>query len=149
MKSFVPIRLTLLAGALVLVAAVLFPGRVVEAEGGGLVIIANKSLPAGEISKGELKAIFLKQKTSFEGERVIPINAKDGTDLRKAFQSRVLEMDDSEEKAFWEEEKIKTSRGAPAEFRNTLKAVFSVKGAVGYCLKSEYREGVVQVLGEL
>ena len=111
-----------------------------------IMVIANKSIRATEISADELKAIFLKKKESFAGGKVVPINSKAGSPLRKAFQKRVVEMDGSAEASYWEEQKIKSGRTPPAEFSGTLKAVFSVKGSIGYCHRSEYREGVVNVL---
>jgi hypothetical protein len=111
-----------------------------------ILIIANKSIRATKISADELKAIFLKKKESFAGGKVVPINSKAGSPLRKAFQKRVVEMDGNAEASYWEEQKIKAGLAPPAEFSGTLKAVFSVKGSIGYCHRSEYREGVVNVL---
>jgi hypothetical protein len=111
-----------------------------------ILIIANNSISASSISADELKAIFLKKKGSFAGSKVVPINAKSGSALRKAFQSRVVEMDENLEANYWEQQKIKTGLTPPVEFAGTVKAVFSVKGSIGYCLRSEYREGVVKVL---
>ena len=111
-----------------------------------IMIIANKSVAASKISADELKAIFLRKKESFAGSKVVPINAKAGSPLRRAFQKRVVEMDGNNEASYWEQQKIKTGLTPPSEFAGTVKAVFSVKGSVGYCFRSEYKEGVVKVL---
>ncbi len=138
-----------LATASVVLAVVAFTvsGRAPRADSpNDILIIANNSIAASSISADELKAIFLKKKGSFAGSKVVPINAKSGSALRKAFQQRVVEMDESLEANYWEQQKIKTGLTPPVEFAGTVKAVFSVKGSIGYCLRSEYREGVVKVL---
>jgi hypothetical protein len=141
-------RLPVAAAALALGAALIVgTAGTPFAEGpNDIMIIANKSVKASKISADELKAIFLKKKESFAGSKVVPINAKTGSPLRKAFQRRVVDMDGNNEAGYWEEQKIKTGLTPPSEFAGTVKAVFSVKGSVGYCFRSEYREGVVKVL---
>jgi hypothetical protein len=111
-----------------------------------ILIIANKSVNAKSISVDDLMAIFLRKMESFGGGRVVPINAKPGTTTRKAFQTRVLGMDGTSESGYWEKQKIKSGLTPPVEFAETVRAVFHMKGSIGYCRRSEYREGVVNVL---
>jgi ABC-type phosphate transport system substrate-binding protein len=74
-----------------------------------LVIIANKAVPQDNITPSELKQIFLRQRAHWRGGgKIVAMNAKPGTLARKAFQKKVLGMDYSAERAFWEEQKIKT-----------------------------------------
>ena len=112
-----------------------------------ILIVANKSVPMDSISSAELKAIFLKKKSRWKnGSKTIPINAKDGTLLRKTFVQRLLNMEQTREKSYWQEQKIRKGTLPPATFSNLLKAVFKVNGSVGYVFRSDYKEGVVKVL---
>ena len=112
-----------------------------------ILVVANKSVPGSSISSSELKAIFLKKKGRWKnGAKAIPINAKDGTALRKAFLQRLLNMEESRERSYWQEQKIRGGTMPPATFSNLLKAVFKVNGSVGYVFRSDYKEGVVKVL---
>jgi len=111
-----------------------------------ILIIANSSVNAEKISTDDLVAIFLRKMESFGGGRVIPINAKGGTAARKAFQAKVLGMDGASESGYWEEQKIKSGLTPPVEFAETVRAVFHMKGSIGYCRRSEFKEGVVKIL---
>lgn len=120
------------------------------ADGGGLddiLIVSNKSVDQKSISLAEVRSIFLKEKTRWkDGQKIIVLNAKRGSPLRKAFQDRLLSMEPEEEYAYWEEQKIRRQLSAPTEFANLLKAVFKLKGAIGYVYRHQYKEGVANVL---
>ena len=112
-----------------------------------ILVIANNSVPVSKASLQEIRTMFLKQRQSWRGGgKVFPLNAKPGTNLRKAFQERVLGMNATSEQAFWQEQRIKKGLSAPSAFSNTLKAVFSVKGSVGYCYRKDYKAGLAKVL---
>ncbi len=112
-----------------------------------ILIVANKGVSAGSLSLDELKAFFFKERTSWKtGGRVVPIHANEDSALRKAFLSKVLSMRLAQEKAFWQEQKIRKGMAAPPEFSNTLKAVFKIKGALSYIFRKDYREGVAKIL---
>ena len=55
-------------------------------------------------------------------------------------------MTPAEEQSYWQEQKIRKGLTPPAEFASTLKAVFSVKGAVSYVFRKQFKEGVAKVL---
>jgi len=114
-----------------------------------ILVIGNKALDARGISKEELKATFLKKKGTVGGSTVVPMNAPEGSSLRKEFRKAVLGMTAAEEQSYWEELKVKKAVSGPAEFGNTLKAVYSVKGGISYCRRSQYREGVAKILAVL
>jgi ABC-type phosphate transport system substrate-binding protein len=112
-----------------------------------ILIITHKSVPISTLSEAELKSIFLKQRQSWQGGmRVVPINAKDGTPLRQKFRSRVMKMDPEKEAKYWQDEKIKKGTVPPAEFSNTLKAVFLVKGAISYVFRKDFNPGLVKII---
>ena len=62
------------------------------------------------------------------------------------FQERVLNMSDTAEKSYWQDEKIKRAVTPPPEFTNVQKAVFSLSGSIGYCLESEHKPGTNRVV---
>ena len=109
-----------------------------------ILVIGNNSLGVGQITPSDLSDIYLGRKTAVGGAKVVPLHAKGA--LREAFAQRALQMSADEEANFWEEQKIRSGATAPTAFGNPLKAVFSIKGAIGYCYRKDYREGVVKVL---
>ena len=111
-----------------------------------ILVIANKSLTAKSISESEIRDVFLKKKESWHtGLPAIPVHAKNAT-LRNDFCQRLLKMNRSEETRYWQQYQIKTGKSQPGSFGNTLKAVYSLKGAVSYIYRSQYREGAANVL---
>ena len=111
-----------------------------------LLIIANRSVRVGSVSRGELRRIFLKQRGSWKsGQNAVPVNARTGP-AREAFRRKVLRMDAATESKYWQDEKIKKGTAAPPEFNNPVKAVFKIKGAVGYVLRKKLPPGLVNVI---
>lgn len=112
-----------------------------------LLIVGHRSVNADSISVGELRAIFLKQRSRFSaGGKAMPIHAKPGSALRKAFQLKVLAMDASAEKKYWQDQKIKDGSNAPIELSDTLRAVFSMRGGISYCFRKHYKAGTSKIL---
>lgn len=112
-----------------------------------ILVIANNNVPIDSISVGELKAMFMKRRTTWKnGDKAVPIHARDNSPLRRAFQEKVLGMTAGKERLFWQNQKIEHGITPPPEFANTQKAVFSVRGSVSYVLRSDYKEGVTKVL---
>lgn len=111
-----------------------------------LLIIANRSIRAKSISLAVLRQLFLRRRRSWASTRIVPINAKPGTIERKAFRRRVLRMTRDEETRYWQDQRIQSGVGPPAEFRRVLKAVYKLKGAVSYVRRAKYRFGVAKIL---
>jgi len=112
-----------------------------------ILVVANKTVKVDAVSVAELKAIFLKKKVRWKtGLKAVPINAKDGTELKKEFLKRVFDMDQDLERSYWQDQKIRTGLVPPVTFRQLLKAVFNIRGSVSYVFRSQYREGVVKIL---
>ena len=100
-----------------------------NADNDPLLIIANKSVAQNTITQEEVRFIFLKERANWSGGgKAVPVNAKSGTARRKAFQSKVLGMDASEETAYWQKQKITRGATPPPEFADVQKAIFSLKG---------------------
>jgi hypothetical protein len=112
-----------------------------------LVIITHKSVSVDHMTIAEVRRVFLKERTDWKnGERAFPINGKPGTKARMLFQKKVLNMSDNEETTYWQNQKIKRGLTPPPEFTNTQRAVFSLKGSLGYCLKSEHKPGASKII---
>lgn len=132
---------------LALMGVLLLPHVAAAEDPEDILIIANKAVAATSITANQVKSIFLGRKAGLGREgKVAPTNAKEGTKLRVEFQRRILDMAPEEEKAYWEDQKIRTGAIKPPEFTRPLKAVFSLKRGVGYVFRKDFQEGVVQVL---
>ncbi len=58
----------------------------------------------------------------------------------------LLMITKAEEDNYWEDQKIRNNMEEPPKFRNVLKAVFHLKGSIGYVYRKDYKEGVVKIL---
>ena len=58
-------------------------------------------------------------------------------------------MEQSRERSYWQEQKIRKGLMPPATFSNLLMAVFKVNGSVSYVFRSDYKQGVVKILAVL
>ncbi|MBN2526096.1 MAG: hypothetical protein JXR76_06860 [Deltaproteobacteria bacterium] len=103
-----------------------------------LVVIANKRFSADNLSLTEVKRIFKKEITNFHGTRVKPIHARDGNALRQQFVNKVLGMNPSAEKKYWQEMMVKKGMNPPSELTNTVRGVFSTPGAISYCFRKDF-----------
>lgn len=135
----------------VLLFFALHPSSVLAESPDDIVVFVNKSLDITSVDLGELKKIYLKQKTSWSSkDKIICINAKEGTALREAFRKRVLNMNAKSESIFWQEQKIRLQVTEPPSFENTIKAVFKVemifksKGAISYAFRKDFPKNVVK-----
>ncbi len=133
---------------LLVVVSLMLPGSPAVAENpNDILIVANQGVSVDSVSIKDLKAIFLKRRANWKnGGKVIPIHAKEGTEIRNAFVERVLGMDSVKERAYWQEVMVKSGTRKPPEFSNTLKAVFKLRGGVSYIYRSQYRDGVSKIL---
>jgi ABC-type phosphate transport system substrate-binding protein len=112
-----------------------------------ILIVANNAAGGGSLSISDVRDMFLKKRASWSnGAKIMPVNAPEGSSLRTAFRSKVLGMTSAAEQAYWQERKIKAGESVPPEFGDTLRAVFKMKGAIGYVLRSQFKEGTAKVL---
>jgi hypothetical protein len=138
---------TRLAVLLLLTISFALPGPASSDHPEDILVIVNSGVPTRKASVDEIKEIFLKKRTNWPGGgAAVPINAAEGTALRKQFRQRVLSMSAREERDYWNDKKIKTGVTGPVEFGNTLKAVFKLRNSVSYVYRSHYKEGVARVL---
>jgi len=136
---------TPLAAALVLWLAL--PAAALAENPNDILIVANAAAGADRLSLAEVRDMFLKKRTSWPaGAKVVPVNVTDGSGLRKDFRAKVLGMTSEQEKSYWQERKIKAGESTPSEFGDTLRAVFKLRGAIGYVYRSQFKEGTAKVL---
>jgi len=137
----------LLAIALLLTTVLAAPSPASSDDPEDILVIVNNAVGAKKAKVDEIREIFLKKRTNWPGGgTAVPVNAGEGTALRKEFRRRVLSMNAREEQDYWNDKKIKTGVSCPVEFGNTLKAVFKLRNSVSYVYRSQYREGVARVL---
>jgi ABC-type phosphate transport system substrate-binding protein len=111
-----------------------------------IVVIANRNLPVSALSLTEVKRIFRKEVTVYQGNRLQPIHAKSGSALRVQFVSRVLGMNDSGEQKYWQDMRVKKGMRPPIELSNTVRAVFSAPGAISYCFRKDFNPTTAKML---
>ncbi len=112
-----------------------------------ILVVINKKVKHPKMSPAEIKNIFLKLTTRWkDGNKIVPINAKQGTPLRQEFLKAVINMTEAREKDYWHDRKIRVGASKPPEFSHTQKAVFKLKGAIGYVYRSEHKDGVTNVI---
>ncbi len=112
-----------------------------------IVVFVNNASSVKEVSVAELKQIFLKKKNNWQGgDRIVCINAEEGTPLREAFRQKVLEMTATEEATYFENQRIRFQLVAPADMGNGPKAVFKMKAAVAYAYRKDVPAGVVKIV---
>ena len=111
-----------------------------------LVIIVNKQFDASSLSLTDVKRIFKKEMTTYKGTTVKPINAKQGSALRNRFLSQVMGMNESAEQKYWQDMMVKKGMKAPSELSNTVRAVFSARGAISYCFRKDFSPAVSKIV---
>ena len=147
-------RLSVLWGTTLFLGFFLGFSPVAQAESpDDIIVFVNKALKVDSVEIDELKEIFLKNKTSWSPrEKIVCINAKKGTALRKTFRQRVLGMAENAENIYWQDRMSRHKLARPPEFSNTVKAVFKVKamfktlGAIGYAFRKDVPENVVKTV---
>ncbi|MCU0661873.1 MAG: substrate-binding domain-containing protein [Myxococcota bacterium] len=130
--------------------ALAIPARAAaQAEGNpdDIMIVANKSVPAKELSIDDVRSMFLKRKLTWDGSYpIVPIHPSLDGALRKEFLKRVINLSSDDEYRYWENQKIRFGVSVPCSFSNNLKAVFMLKGGITYIRRKHYKEGVAKIL---
>jgi ABC-type phosphate transport system substrate-binding protein len=112
-----------------------------------ILIVANAAAGVDKLSLADVRDMFLKKRASWpSGAKVVPVNVTDGSGLRNDFRAKVLGMSQSQEQSYWQERKIKAGESTPSEFGDSLRAVFKLRGAIGYVYRSQFKAGTAKVL---
>ena len=111
-----------------------------------ILIVVNNKVAVSAVSIGEVRDIFLKNKTHWSAsQKALPINSKDSA-LRDDFRSRVLKMNSAAEERHWRDAKVRDNKTEPASFGDSLKAVFKLPGAIGYVYRKDYNSSAAKVV---
>jgi hypothetical protein len=105
-----------------------------------LVVVVAKGSPITDISKADLRQVFLSETTVVDGNKVVPFNFENKTKYRVAFDTIVLGMNAEEAGRFWVDRKIRGQRPAPRAVPSTVymvKLVQKFPGALGYLPENE------------
>jgi ABC-type phosphate transport system substrate-binding protein len=112
-----------------------------------IVVFVNNASSVSNADIAELKQIFLKKKNNWQGgDRIVCVNAAEGTALREEFRKKVLNMTGPEEATYWENQRIRFQLVAPSEMPNAPRAVFKMKAAVGYAYRKDVPKDVVKII---
>ena len=121
-----------------------------KASAEALVVFVNKEVGADALTVEEIRQIFLRQRTTWAGgQRIACIDTRPGAPAREAFRTRVLKMTADEEKRYWQEQHIKGEATEPPTFSDTVRAVFMLKGGIGYSLRKDIKGSAVKIVREL
>jgi hypothetical protein len=105
-----------------------------------LVVVVAKGSPIVDISRADLRQVFLVETTVVNGHKVIPFNFENKAVQRIAFDRIVLGMAVDEIGRFWVDRKIRGQRPAPRAVPSVaymVKLVQIFPGALGYLWESE------------
>jgi ABC-type phosphate transport system substrate-binding protein len=118
-----------------LVAGALMVGVCTPAAASDFVIVANKGVSASSLSKGDLQAIFLGEKTKWDDGKPIKIVTLDEGAAHKAFLQNVVGKTPSQFDSYWKKLIFTGKAAAPKAFDEAGKLVdfvASQSGAIGY-----------------
>lgn len=129
-------------------ATVLFMASAVNAE--ALVVIVNKSNPLKQMSKNEVKQIFLGKTTRFEnGEKVKAADYRKGDQLRSPFFKKVCNKSPKDVDNYWYR-MVFTGKGVPPKSFDSeaslVDFVANNENAIGYVRQSAVSSAVKTVL---
>ena len=116
-------------------AAVLLAATVARGE---FLVVVNKGNEVVEISKSDLKRIFLGKLKEIGGEQVVATNQPLDSDIAREFLKDILGMTPEEYKEYWLEQQVKAGGTAPRIMRtddNVSSFVGELPGGVGYIAK--------------
>jgi len=105
-----------------------------------LVLVVAKGSPIVDITRADLKQVFLSETTTVNGHKVVPFNFETKAVQRIAFDQIVLGMSVDEIGRFWIDRKIRGQRPAPRAVPSLaymVKLVQVFPGAIGYLLENE------------
>jgi ABC-type phosphate transport system substrate-binding protein len=104
------------------------------------VVIVNTANSTPELTVDQISDIFLKKKTTFDGGlEALPVNLKEGEQLRQEFYEKASQKSPSQLKAYWSKS-VFTGKKIPPKDLNSAdevkKFVSSTPGGIGYIDKA-------------
>lgn len=118
------------------VAALVFSLTSLVCFADGIAVVANPAVGVDALSSDEVMRLFLGKVKAFANDQTVtPLAQKEGSDIRTAFGSKVLQKTPVQEKAYWSQ-LIFTGRGVPPDEYGSdaeiKKLVAANPGAIGY-----------------
>jgi ABC-type phosphate transport system substrate-binding protein len=103
-------------------------------------VIANKDVTIGSLTKAELQSIFLGEKTRWDdGKHITIINLEAG-DVQKSFLQAIVEKTPSQYESYWKKLIFTGKATAPkssSDISKVLEFVAGQQGAIGYVAAGE------------
>jgi ABC-type phosphate transport system substrate-binding protein len=124
------------------------PARLAAAEV-AIKLIAHPTRVA-ELTEGEVRAIYLKQKLFWnDGRPIVPINREAGSAAREAFSRRIFGQDSRRLATYWNQRYFEAGEFPPATLASeeaVLRFVAGNENAIGYVTLEDVTESVAVVL---
>ena len=122
------------------------------ADGKKLVVVTAKGSGLTNISRGDLKRVFLGESVSGGGKTLVPFNASTATPERTGFDKAVLGMTPDEVGRLWVDRKVRGQAGAPRSLPSAAhiaKVAAKFPGAIAYLPEDQLTSDIqpVQVDG--
>lgn len=115
-----------------IIAAVLLGSLLIQAD--NLAVVVGENTPIDTLDRNQIRSIFLKKRTFFNGIAVKPINLAPSNPFRKAFAAKILQMDEKSLERYWIREHYRGHRPPyrVESVRAMIRFVLNVPGAIGY-----------------
>lgn len=118
----------------------------VHAAGDSIVVIVNSSNPVDNLNVGELKKLFLSDRSKWDtGKSVAPVMPGTGAAERAAFLKIVCGMSDADFKKYFVQAAFEGKDATPPKEVSSARDVKSVvagsPGAIGFVRASDFSEG--------
>ena len=104
------------------------------------VVIANKGVSTGSLSKSELQSIFLGEKTKWDDGKHITIVILEAGDINKSFLQDIVEKTPSQYENYWKKLIFTGKATAPKsinEMSKVIEFIAGQQGAIGYVATGE------------
>ena len=101
---------------------------------------------AGKLTKGEVRAIYLKQKRFWnDGLPIVPINRETGSKARELFSEKIFGQDSARLAAYWNQRYFEAGEFPPATLASEEAVIRFVAGnenAIGYVTVEDVEHSV-------
>jgi ABC-type phosphate transport system substrate-binding protein len=108
-------------------------------------VIANKSVPVSSLSRSEIQAIFLGEKTRWDDGKAIKLFVLSEGAVHKSFLESVVEKSPSQFEIYWKKLVFTGKAAAPKSFSDGAELVAAVAtqaGAISYAAAGQSRSAV-------
>ena len=135
---------------ILVVCIVIFAFTISIAKSQEFKVIVNSSNSTSSLTKKQVSYYFLKKKTKWSnGVRVIPLDLKSSSSVRKVFTRKIHNKSITQVRAYWQQSVFSGRASPPTEKPNDLAVINYVKshkGAIGYISKNTKAVGVKTII---